>query len=36
MTVFFVPFKKINQKNLQQFDQHYLNMKTIFMKTVRQ
>ena len=36
MIVFFVPFKKINQKNLQQFDQHYLNMKTIFMKTVRQ
>ena len=31
--VFFVPFKKINQNNLQPFNQRYLKMKTIFMNT---
>ena len=28
-----VQIKKINQNNLQQFDQHYLKMETIFMNT---
>ena len=31
--VFFVPFKKINQINLQPFNQRYLKMETIFMNT---
>ena len=31
--VFFVPFKKINQNNLQPFNQCYLKMETIFMNT---
>ena len=29
----FLPFKKINQNNLRQFDQHYLKMEIIFMNT---
>ena len=31
--MFFVQIKKINQNNIQPFDQHSLNMETIFMNT---
>ena len=31
--IFFVPFKKINQINLQPVNQRYLKMETIFMNT---